>query len=139
MAFALPRTNHNFAEELRTLARRPIMPQVRNAWNEPGMKRQLAASFVCNAVSSLVLPVGVLAARRGFNLDNSMVMKLTLSQTGVMIAAAWVFPKVIQVLGICRSLIYFEVCLCFFSWSKYVYTTGVCIQTPVMISGDIRV
>ena len=126
--------------ELRQLASRPILPQVQSAWKAPSMGKLLAANFICNLAISIVLNVVTLAAKRGFNADNSCAMLLTLSQTLTVIIASCFFPRVVRILGFRGSLLWSIIpmagfCLC---WLAIPVNTGFLgLLLPFVLVGAI--
>ncbi len=75
--------------KLRRFAARPILPQVRLAWADKLMRKQLVTGCLLNLSLAMMLPVNLLAVRRGFGFGDSDALFLTSVQVVTSIAAAW--------------------------------------------------
>jgi len=76
-------------EKLKRFAARPIIPQVRLAFSDRLIRKQLAVGCLLNLSLAMMLPVNILAARRGGGLGNADVLLLSSIQILTGIAASW--------------------------------------------------
>jgi MFS family permease len=76
---------------LKELAARPVLPQVRKAWGEPLMRKQLLTGTVLNLSLMTMVSVSVVAAKKGCGMDNAQTMALSTIQIVSTIAASYIF------------------------------------------------
>lgn len=75
--------------KLKQFAARPILPQVRLAWSDKRMRKQLVVGCLLNLSLAMMLPVNLLAVRRGFGFGDAGALFLTSIQVVTGIAASW--------------------------------------------------
>lgn len=75
--------------KLKRFAARPILPQVRLAWADKLMRKQLVVGCLLNLAQVMMLPVNLLAVRRGFGFGDAYSLLLASIQVVTAIAASW--------------------------------------------------
>lgn len=84
---------------LRDSAKRPLLPELRNIWQIPDIRRQVTATFIVHLSTILYLPVSLLAVKRGFGISDGTAIFFSFFQWIACIAGSYLCAKVTRKLG----------------------------------------
>lgn len=90
---------------LKTLAANPILPQIREAWQDKLIRKQLLVGFTLNMVFITMIPVNLLAIKKGCGASNMTVLLLTTLQLVAMIPVARLYRFIVEHFGPRKMLI----------------------------------
>lgn len=74
---------------LKQFAARPVLPQILLALRNQLLRKQLLAGCILNLSLAMMVPINVLAAKRGLNLPNGKIILLATLQTLSAIGGSW--------------------------------------------------
>jgi len=84
---------------LKELAAHPILPQVREAWKDKLIRKQLLVGFILNMVFITIIPVNLIAVKKGCGMSNTAVQILTTVQLVSMIPVSRLYRFVVERFG----------------------------------------
>lgn len=84
---------------LKKLALRPVLPQVRNAWRDAVVRKQLLTGLMLNMTLATMVSVNILTIKKGCGLNDHQAMILTVIQTVTTIGGSWVFKVFMERFG----------------------------------------
>ena len=103
---------------IRRSAQSPLLPQLRAAFYDPTLRRQIYAGFMVNLGIIMMAPIAILTMKRGYGVSDTQAILFSVSQFAASIAATQISGKVTEKIGPRKVAIYaysliFPVCLFF--------------------------
>ncbi len=93
-------------ESIRESARKPIWDDFRKLFRSPVLTRQLIAGFSINLGVIMLIPISMLALKRGYGVSDTQALLYALVQFGSSAVASFVYGKIDRWLGSRRTLLY---------------------------------
>lgn len=93
-------------EEIRASARRPILPELRDALKNPDLRRQLASGFSVNLGIIMMIPVSMLALKRGYAVSDTAALLFAVGQFGASAIMSFVAGKIAAAIGPRKTMLY---------------------------------
>ena len=103
---------------IRRSAQSPLLPQLRAAFYDPTLRRQIYAGFMVNLGIIMMAPIAILTMKRGYGVSDTQAILFSVIQFAASIAATQISGKVTEKIGPRKVAIYaysliFPVCLFF--------------------------
>lgn len=103
---------------IRRSAQSPLLPQLRAAFYDPTLRRQIYAGFMVNLGIIMMAPIAILTMKRGYGVSDTQAILFSVIQFAASIAATQISGKVMEKIGPRKVAIYaysliFPVCLFF--------------------------
>lgn len=99
--------NMDEPETLQMSSRKPILPQMLKLLKQENIRQQMLMTFAMNSAIAMVVPVSMLALKRGFGVDDHRAMLLSSFQFGGAAAASYLTGKLSNLIGPRRVLMTF--------------------------------
>lgn len=93
-------------ESIREAARQPIRSEFRAVLRDRVMMRQLAAGFAINLGLLMLVPISMLALKRGYGVSDTRALLFALAQLGMAAVASFLSRKIDARFGSRRTLLY---------------------------------
>lgn len=84
---------------LRESASRPVFKEIGKALRESSIRKQVAATFVINIANIMLIPVSLIAIKRGFGISNANAVFFSLFQWVFSIIGSWVATRLARKMG----------------------------------------
>lgn len=84
---------------LREFASRPVFKEIGKALRESSIRKQVAATFVINIANIMLIPVSLIAIKRGFGISNANAVFFSLFQWVFSIIGSWVATRLARKMG----------------------------------------
>ena len=91
--------------QVQKLAAVPVLPQVRLAWQHKLVRHQIYVGCLHNLILAAVVPINILAAKRGADMSDAAVIMLTAIQSVSAIAGSFVVKSITRKFGPRKMLI----------------------------------
>jgi len=103
-------------DDLRRSARKPLLPQLREALLDSTLTRQMWAGFMVNLSIIMLAPISILAVKRGYGVSDTRAILFSLVQFGSAIPATVLTARITEKIGprkviICGYFLNFAICL----------------------------
>ena len=103
-------------DDLRRSARKPLLPQLREALLDSTLTRQMWAGFMVNLSIIMLAPISILAVKRGYGVSDTRAILFSLVQFGSAIPATVLTARISEKFGqrkviFCGYFLNFAICL----------------------------
>lgn len=90
---------------LRDSARRPLFPELPAALRNKGLRRQIGATFMVNLSIIMIVPISMLALKRGYGVSDTQALVFALIQFGSAAMVSLIVSRFAEIVGPRKMLI----------------------------------
>ncbi len=125
-------------------ARAPLLPQLRIAWGDRILRRQIYAGFMVNLAIIMLVPISILTVKRGYGMSDTQALIFSIVQFASSIAGTQISGKLTNRFGAYKvalwayCLMIFPVCL-FWLTAPEQMGSGILFMLPFVLIGTTMV